>query len=244
MRSRAEHRVLRYGGMIANLQPIHTITIHIVSDRGFRSDRQIPRCPDASRRMDPRIPTNPRPKSTQQHSSPAIAHSRRRPEAQKVNHRPQNSPGLVSPTVRTGTLGLSDPHLQSICWPGIRWIVRSRRSHTGHSLSLFAASQISKADESFESKQVVSRSLSFRAGARITVVARTWSTFSTCSARWNRAPLISAPVLSCHEDYRETARQSDTHSAVFHEDVPAKTPPSVPGRLPRGHRPLRGLGEL
>src|SRR5216683_5192936 len=35
-----------------------------------------------------------------------------------------------------------------------------------------------------------------RAGAGITVVTRTWSTFSTCSARWNRAPLISAPVLS------------------------------------------------
>ena len=33
-------------------------------------------------------------------------------------------------------------------------------------------------------------------GAEITVVFRTWSTFLTCSARWNRAPLISVPVLT------------------------------------------------
>ncbi len=37
---------------------------------------------------------------------------------------------------------------------------------------------------------------SVRTGAEITVVFRTWSTFLTCSARWNRAPLISVSVLS------------------------------------------------
>ncbi len=38
---------------------------------------------------------------------------------------------------------------------------------------------------------------SFRTG-ELTVVFRTWSTFLTCSARWNRAPLISVPVPSVH----------------------------------------------
>ena len=35
-----------------------------------------------------------------------------------------------------------------------------------------------------------------RTGAEITVVFRTWSTFLTCSARWNRAPLIPVSVLT------------------------------------------------
>ena len=51
-----------------------------------------------------------------------------------------------------------------------------------------------------------------RTGAEITVVFRTWSTFSTCSARWNRAPLISVPVLSPGRKLQMTIRSPVDHS--------------------------------
>src|SRR5882672_6723612 len=62
--------------------------------------------------------------------------------------------------------------------------------------------------------------------ARITVVARTWSTFSTCSARWNRAPLISSPVPN-HFDIRHSPclkTRVDPHFEPLLESAPHRNP--------------------
>ncbi len=45
-------------------------------------------------------------------------------------------------------------------------------------------------------EEIQGHSALVRVGAEITIDFRTWSTFLTCSARWNRAPLISVAVLS------------------------------------------------
>ena len=58
-------------------------------------------------------------------------------------------------------------------------------------------------------------------GAEITVVFRTWSTFLTCSARWNRAPLISVSVLCATCSNGLNAQEpTDTAStpSVFQKD--------------------------
>ena len=43
--------------------------------------------------------------------------------------------------------------------------------------------------------EVLSLRAAVRTDAETTVIFRTWSTFLTCSARWNRAPLISVSIL-------------------------------------------------
>src|SRR5437899_813842 len=50
-----------------------------------------------------------------------------------------------------------------------------------------------------------------RTSARITVVARTWSTFLTCLARWNRAPLISAPTITITQAQADEAIRELVH---------------------------------
>ena len=51
-----------------------------------------------------------------------------------------------------------------------------------------------------ESSSFAATKMPVRTGAEITVFFRPWSTFLTCSARWNRAPLISVSVLTRFAD--------------------------------------------
>ena len=60
-----------------------------------------------------------------------------------------------------------------------------------------------------------------------TLNLRTWSTFLTCSARWNRAPLISVPVLSFASTcQRISFSQVDGSCAI------GKSPPMLSGNWP------------